>query len=354
MSIFKKTTMYKKNKYLIDIPHPHFAHFFKNLINQLGTENVVITCQDSGIITKILQEIGFDYIIIGKKFPSLIQKAYGQILYFGKYFSIIKQYKITHVLGTSPSLSLAAKILKRKMIFFDDDDSAVQPLTKKLTVPLANYIITPECLLFENYGKRHHIYKGFQELAYLSPNCFTPDKKVIEKYGLKEKEYFIVRFNDFVAHHDLGHSGIPFEIKHQLIDLLLGKGKVFITSESPLQDDFIKYQLKIDPIDIHHVLAFAKLYIGDSQTMTSESAVLGTPSIRCNSFKDKISYLSLLEKKYGLTYSFATDETDLMLKKINELLDMKDIDRTFENRRWAMLSDMEDVNEFIFNFLQKC
>ena len=38
--------------------------------------------------------------------------------------------------------------------------------------------------------------------------------------------------------------------------------------------------MNIDPSDMHHALAFASLYIGDTQTMAAEAAVLGTPSIR--------------------------------------------------------------------------
>ena len=74
---------------------------------------------------------------------------------FIKYLKIIKTNKITHVLGMSPAVSFAAKLSRTKMYFFDDDDSAVQPITKKITIPLSSFIITPECLSFENYGKRH-------------------------------------------------------------------------------------------------------------------------------------------------------------------------------------------------------
>ena len=43
------------------------------------------------------------------------------------------------------------------------------------------------------------------------------------------------------------------------------------------------------------------MFIGDSQTMTSEAAVLGVPSLRCNSFAGRISYINEQEFKYGLT-----------------------------------------------------
>ena len=50
---------------------------------------------------------------------------------------------------------------------------------------------------------------------------------------------------------------------------------IYITSERPLEPQFEKYRIKINPLDMHHVMAFASLYIGDSQTMAAEAGVLG-------------------------------------------------------------------------------
>ncbi len=57
-----------------------------------------------------------------------------------------------------------------------------------------------------------------------------------------------------------------------------------------------------NPSDIYHALYYADLYIGDSQTIAAEKAVLGTPALRFNDFVGKIGYLEELEHKYGLTF----------------------------------------------------
>jgi uncharacterized protein len=342
-----------RNRYLIDIPHPHFVHFFKNIILQLGKSNVIITCQDSGVIVELLKQQGFDYLVIGGKYPTLIKKAYGQFRYFLKYMKIIRANKITHVFGMSPAVSLAAKLSGIKMYFFDDDDSSVQPITRKITIPLSDYIITPKCLEFENYGSKQFTYKGYQELAYLAPSYFNPDISVISKYGLEPESYFVLRFNDFNAHHDIGNTGIPEEIKDSLISFLKSYGKVYITSEGELSKKFEKYQLKINPIDIHHVLSFALMYIGDSQTMTSEAAVLGTPAIRCNTFKGRIAYLKELENRYQLTYAFLPSEAELMFVKIKSLLEQNYLKQIWKERKDSMLSEMVDVNKFIVNLIRQ-
>ena len=342
-----------RKRYLIDIPHPHFVHFFKNIICGLGQERVVVTCQDYGIITDLLDHLGFNYVIVGRKYRSLISKAFGQVSYLFNYLKIIKERDVGYLLGTSPSVAMAAKISNKKMFFFDDDDSAVQPITKKLTVPLSDYIITPQCLEFENYGKKHYTYKGYQELAYLAPQYFKPDISVIHKYGLEPDSYFFLRWNAFQAYHDVGQGGIPDGSKRKLIELLEPWGRVLISSESGLKDKYGKYRLEIDPADIHHVLAFASMYIGDSQTMTSEAAILGTPALRCNSFKGKISYLKELEETHQLTYSFFPDEAESMFEKIKSLLKQGHLKKIWKNRKETMLANMIDVNQFILDLLRR-
>ena len=74
---------------------------------------------------------------------------------------------------------------------------------------------------------------------------------------------------------------------------------------------------------MHHALYYADIYIGDSQTMTAEAAVLGTPALRFNDFVGKLSYLEELEHKYELTYGIKTSEPEKLYEKIREILKMK-------------------------------
>ena len=52
---------------------------------------------------------------------------------------------------------------------------------------------------------------------------------------------------------------------------------VYDTEEGMIIDDKDKV-IKIDPNDMHHILSYAHIFIGDSQTMAAEAAILGTPS----------------------------------------------------------------------------
>jgi uncharacterized protein len=340
-------------EFLVEISHPHFVYFFREVIKQLGQDNVLVACQDSGIIPFLLKSHGIDYVIIGKKYNGLFRKALGQFNYFSKYFRLIRKYKVRKALGGSIALIMATKLTGSKVIFFDDDDSAVQPFTKKISIPLASFIITPQCLSFEKYGIPHYTYRGFQELSYLAPAYFTPDPSILTKYKLQENNYAIIRFNEFKAYHDVGHTGIPKSFRAQLIQTLKEHMAIYITSEGELEEEFKSFQLKIDPFDIHHVLFYARMFIGDSQTMASEAAVLGTPSLRCNTFKDKISYLSELEYKHKLTFAFLPSETEHLIGKINELLQFPDLKKEWQKRKETMLKEMEDVPKFITNLINE-
>ena len=106
---------------------------------------------------------------------------------------------------------------------------------------------------------------------------------------------------------------------------------------------------------MHNALYFATMYIGDSQTMAAEAAVLGTPSIRYNDFVGKLSYLEELEHEYQLTFGISTGQQQLLYSKVKELLQTKNLKQEFEKRRKVMLSKTEDVASIWMNyFIENC
>jgi predicted glycosyltransferase len=133
---------------------------------------------------------------------------------------------------------------------------------------------------------------------------------------------------------------------------LLKHGKVFITSERNLDEEFLQYQISISPEDMHSFIFYAFMLIGDSQTMSSEAAVLGTPSLRCNSFAGKISYLEELEKRYELTYAFLPSQYEALVAKLTELLSSKNLKEVFALRRKRMLEDKISTTSFIEKILE--
>ena len=107
-----------------------------------------------------------------------------------------------------------------------------------------------------------------------------------------------------------------------------------------------EYKLQISPEKAHSLMYYSTIFLGDSQTMTSEAAVLGIPSLRCNTFAGKISYIEEEEKKYQLTFGFRPEHFDGLVIKLNELLSLQNLREEWQKRRQIMLNDKIDVTSF--------
>ena len=176
-------------------------------------------------------------------------------------------------------------------------------------------------------------------------------------FAVSGEPYFLIRFSALNAHHDKGIKGISNEIAERLVKILEPFGTIYITSERPLEPQFEKYRIKINPLDMHHVMAFASLYIGDSQTMAAEAGVLGVPFVRFNDFVGRIGYLRELEDKYELGYGIkasAEGSVDALCERVETLVSMPSAERkaTFAARRQQMLSDKIDCAKFLTWFIE--
>lgn len=341
---------------LIDIGHPGHVHLLKNFyFEMLGKGNIIFFTVKDNLKTAIelLNFYEIKYQTIGAKKDGLLGKAFNQIKYDLKLIKIIRDNNIEIGVGTSISLAHASKLTRIKSIILDDDDDDVQPLFTKFVHPFADVLLSPDVLKGKRRKKNTIYYPGYHELAYLHPNRFKPDVCVLQEAGLKKGEkYFVMRFNVFKAHHDVGIKGISLENKIKLVNLLCKYGKVFITTERDIEPELSQYQFRLHPAKMHSFLNYATMFIGDSQTMTSEAAVLGVPAIRCNSFAGRISYLEEEEKKYGLTYGFKPDDTDKMFDKIEELLNKSDLKEEWQNKRKIMLGDKFDLSNYLIDFIE--
>lgn len=103
---------------------------------------------------------------------------------------------------------------------------------------------------------------------------------------------------------------------------------------------------------MHHVMAFADLYIGDSQTMAAESGVLGIPFIRFNDFVGRIGYLREMEDVYQLGYGIKTNEVEKLYSTVSGLISMPDRKTVFQQRRQKMLAEKIDFASFLTWFIE--
>lgn len=343
---------------LVDIGHPAHVHLYKVLIKTLldkGNRVIVTTKQNPSIIN-LLNECGIDYIELPRKADGLLGKAFMQLYYDWKIFRLVHKYKIKVAVGTSITIAHVSRITKMKSILFDDDDDKVQPLTVKYLHPFASVILSPKSLIFKNRPRKAVntlYYDSYHELAYLHPNNFTPDPGVLDELGLSVKErFFILRFNVFKAHHDINERGLSLEQKLSIVNKLKKEGRILITTEREIEPELEEYHFPVASTKMHHLLYYASLFIGDSQTMTSEASVLGTPSIRCNTFVKRIAYIDEQEEKYELTFGYLPDELDRLMSKIDALLSIPDLNQAFQERRKKLLNDKLDTSALMVWFIE--
>lgn len=342
-----------KKKILVDINHPAHVHLFRHFISEMKAAGyeVFVTAKQVDSIVSLLIRYNIPFVTAGRKKDGLVWKYIAEFFHLLTVLRLVVANRIGYGIGVSMVLPVVSSLTGMKSICLDDDDTAVTPLFGKF-VARADVILTPGALAYENRGPNHVCHAGFHELAYLHPNRFVPDPAILREVGVQPGEpFFVLRFNAFKAHHDEGAQGLSSEQKRALITLLDPHGKLFITTERGIDPTLKPYQVPLSPEKIHALMYYATLFIGDSQTMTSEAALLGTPAIKLNSFAGRLSIPNELEQRYGLCYAFLPDEFDKMLTQIKQLLDMPDLKSEWSYRRAAMLTDKIDLTAYLVDFI---
>jgi predicted glycosyltransferase len=247
--------------------------------------------------------------------------------------------------------NIAAWCCRRTSLSFNDDDLDVVPLIAYSSYPFATTLLAPRQTRMGRFASKTVRHDGYHELFYLHPNRFTPDPTIYRELGIDlGAPYAIVRLSALRAHHDLGIRGLDAATLVQVILKLQTRMQVFITSEKPIVDALAKHRLSLPAHRIHHALAFAELFVGDSQTMTAEAAVLGVPAFQVSDFAGRLSYINDLQR-YGLVSTFRPGETQRMLVHLDEICDLHDRRLVFQLRRARMLEEKTDPLPIAVNTL---
>lgn len=333
---------------LIQIAHPAHVHFYKNFIWEMEKKGhqIRIITKNREICIKLLVAYGFDFKIVSEQYVTGFKRIANQLEYEYSTYKAVKSFDpdfITGIGGTTAAH--ISKITRAKSIIFTDN---LLSYDEFITYPFADCIITP--ITFPKHiGKKHILIDSFKELAYLHPDHFSPDSQIFDYMGInKDEPFVIIRFASFNAAHDIGISGFDSNYKVKLVNELLKYATVYISPAIEIPEELEKYVIKFPLEKIHDAMYFADLVITDSQTMTTEAAVLGTPAVRCNSWvgsKNEMLNFIELEKKYNLIYNFQSP--DLAIKKCVELLSNPDNKILFKQKRESLLSDKINFTNFL-------
>ena len=334
---------------LIDIGHPAHVHLFKHLIWELTNKSheIKITARNKEIVLYLLDYYGFDYRVISTAEKGLVGIGKEMLIRDYCLFKIARNFKPDIMMAVlDPSIAQVGKLLRVPSITFTDTEHA--KLANLVTFPFSDVVLTPSCFKCD-LGKKQVRYNGYHELAYLHPNYFTPNPAVLDELGLSKDDTFIIlRFVSWAASHDVGQHGI--QDRTALVQELEKYGQVFITSEGLLPKELEKYKMKVSPEKLHDLLYYASLYVGESPTIATESAILGVPAVLVSSWAYKAGNMEELRDKYGLMFPFSNQ--DSAVKKAIYLLKNNPNKSYWSKKRENLLKDKIDVTAFMVEFIE--
>jgi len=336
---------------LIDIGHPAHVHFFKNpirILKQHGHE-ILITSRDKEMALGLLDNLGLQHRHISSQAEGglmslgieLIKRNY-------ELAKVARKFKpdiVTAIGGTS--VAQVGRLMRIPSLVFYDTENAV--LQNAITYPFASCVVAPRCYGAWLPRRRHIRYRGYHELSYLHPSRFAPDRNVAIRNGLASHgDTFFVRLVSWQASHDAGERGWSGELSENLVNMLSMRGKVLISSESPLRTQMEKYRYSGDILDVHHVMAYCRAFIGESATMASESAVLGVPAIYAA--KTGRGYTTEQESRYGLVSNLRELDWPQLEPMIARLLSQPR--EYWQSRRRELLKDTIDVAAYVADCIE--
>ncbi len=333
---------------LFDLGHPAHVHLFRNAAVQLQAEGheILFSALDREMILYLLDQYKLPYRVTYKRRQGKVALAIELVLRTFTTNRIARQFKADVMMSMgSPTVGLPAKLMGKPYIAVTDTDHATEQ--HALFKPFASVIATPD-VFKPDLGSRHVRYNSYHELAYLHPAEFTPDPEVLAPLGLKPDDtFFVVRFVGWNATHDVGKRGMTLNEKQELLRLLAQYGRVLLSVEGKVDPEFAHLVTQFRPEHIHHLLAFATMYIGEGGTMLSEAAVLGTPAIFVNPLRAG-SWIDL-QDNYGLAYLF--DGGGEALVKIRELLAIPDLKAEWAKRREHLLAEKIDPTPYFVDMI---
>jgi hypothetical protein len=332
-------------KILVDIGHPAHVHYFRNAISHLkraGNE-VIITARDRTHIHDLLSHYELVFFNRGTGSNSFVGKLWYMLKADLRLFSIsLKEKPDLYLSFSSPYAAQVAKMMGKPHVCLNDTEHTDRSHSI-FTYPFSNVVVTPAC--YQNtLGRKHVKMNNVIEGLYLDDKYFHADKDIANSLrGPDSQGYVIIRFVSWEAHHDIGESGLTDEIKRELIRMLQKKYRVHVSTEGEMPNEFSELAIDIPIHKMHDALAGATMFVGESGTMASESAFLGTPAVYINSLP-LMGYLKL-EQEMGLLYHFKG--SDHVIPHVKEMINDTELSSKAKSAAFQMRNGFIDGTDFL-------
>jgi predicted glycosyltransferase len=333
----------------IDIGHPAHVHYFRNFIKimERNGHKFCISARDKEITHSLFDYYQIQYTSKGRGRKSLLGKLFYLLKANYIIFKLARRFKPDICLSFgSPYLAHISKIIGKPHIAFDDTEHA--KFEHLLYVPFSKCILTPKSFR-KDFGKKHIRFDGSMDIAYLHPKYYESNINYLEELKLVNKIYFVLRFVEWSATHDYKQTGFSLDGKIKIIKLLSQYGQVIISSEGDLPNEFRKYLYQGDPFKIHTLIKYSSLFIGESGSMATEAAVLGTTAIIVNS---SAKYFGVFEyiSKFGNLFYYG-NEMDA-IEKLENLLSSHDFKQSSIGNAREFIRQTINVTDFMVWFLE--
>lgn len=266
----------------IDINHVPQFNFYKRIITTLSEQghNVWITVLQRGKLLKIIcSELdGLSNVIVvslGRhrmtKWSAVVE---ANLLRIPKMWFWKKKQPIDIAFSNGFQLALVSHLYGIPNYSFDDDPQTVDYKYKIKYNTICHFCVYDDPTLL----KPSVVLRCTKEWAYLAPKYFQPNPAVLEKYGVKPKEYVFLRE---VSVGTVNYAGQASGAILGIQDLIPKDKKVLFSLEEKDKRHLYpkEWILLQEPIeDIHSLIYYSAGLVSSGDSMAREAALLGVPA----------------------------------------------------------------------------
>ncbi len=335
---------------LFDLKHPAQVLLFKDAIRILLGEGhrVLVTSRDKDETLALLDQLGIRHHRLSKTSRGLTGMGLELAWRTGRLLELAAQFHPQVMLAkTGISIGMVGRLLNVPTICYDDTEFA--SLQIALSAPFATVVCTGMGYERSFPGKEIR-YDAPPHLAYTHPNRFRPDPDLLRSHGVEPDEpYAVLRLKEWQAIHDLGVKGYTQRDMIDLVEAVAERARPVISAEGAPPPELEEY---VNPVPVKHVLhllAFARLYVGEGSSMASEAACLGTPAVYLSP-ESRRGYLDEMERRYGhvTTVHSVRDASE----RSREWLADDGMKRKAADAHRRLLAECDDPVEFMLDVIR--
>jgi predicted glycosyltransferase len=337
-----------RGKVLFDLVHPADALFFYNPIKALQSAgaDIRIASRHKDVLVPLLDELGLPHLPLTEAGEGRVGLARELLQRDYRLWKLARAFRPNAMVGFGGvAISHVGKLTGiPSLSFYDTEHAALQI---RLALPFISEWHVPQSWRGPEARGRTHRFAGGKQFAYLHPDHFKPSEALATAAGWEAgRDNFLVRLVAWTANHDRGRSGLSPAQLRDVVARLQRLGKVHISAEGALPEEFEPLRYRCSAIAFHHLLAHCRLYVGESITVASEAVALGVPA------------LLQIDKEYGYV---ADQEGAGLIRRFGpeggfeEALENALIEdrKAFRGRAREFVAIMGDVNLYVVSQIER-